>query len=129
MKSKADRSLCFRSLQELRNLESKFITTTTTLQSTLRLIDSLEMVGRTLNRRPFEALDQCLEKAHDLGTEADCKELQALAAYSLKCQAFLASVEVMQSRVGRLVELVFPRVLDIMENAAPVNQSVACGWP
>ncbi len=109
MKSKADRSLSFRSLQELRNLESKFITTTTTLRSTLRLIDSLEVLGRTLNRRQFKNLDQCLEKSHDLGVEADCKELQALAAYSLKCQAYLASVEVMQSRVGRLVKLVFPR--------------------
>lgn len=108
MKSKADRSLSFRSLQELRNLESKFITTTTTLRSTLRLIDSLEVLGRTLNRRQFKNLDQCLEKSHDL-VEADCKELQALAAYSLKCQAYLASVEVMQSRVGRLVKLVFPR--------------------
>lgn len=107
MKSKADRSLSFRSLQELRNLESKFISTKTTLRSTLKLIDSLEMVGRILNRRQSKTLDHCVERSHDLGAEADCKELQTLAAYSLKCQAYLASVEVMQSRVGRLVKLVF----------------------
>lgn len=121
MKSKADRSLSFRSLQELRNLESKFITTKTTLRSTLKLIDSLEMVGRILNRRQSKTLDHCVEKSHDLGAEADCKELQALAAYSLKCQAYLVSVEVMQSRVGRLVKLVFPEVFDIMEKPAPVD--------
>ena len=129
MKSKTDRSLSFRSLQELRDLESKFITTTITLKSTLAIIEGLETVGRTLRVCQCKALKQDSATCHCLDAEANCKELQALAAFSLKCQAYLASVEVMQSRVGRLVKLVTPRVFHVAVIVGHVNSPIACRWP
>ncbi len=114
MNSKADRSLSFRSLQDLRNLESKFITTITTLKSTLTIVASLERIGKTLNERRSKAHGQGTKTYSSLETETDCKELRALAAHSLRCQAYLASMEVMQSRVGRLVKLVTPSMFDFM---------------
>ena len=129
MKSKMDRSLSFRSLQELRDLESKFITTSTTLKSTLAIITSLETIGAILSMSQQKASMQNSATSHCPDADSSCTELRALAAYSLKCEAYLASVEVMQSRVGRLVKLVIPPKSYAAVNVAPVDYSIASGWP
>ena len=123
MKSKTDRSLSFRSLQELRDLESKFKTTSTTLKITLAIITSLETIGRALRMSQHKTPKQDSTTFHCLNAEDDCKELRALAACSSKCKAYLASVEVMRSRVGRLVKLVILPVFHAAANIAPVDQS------
>ena len=128
MKSKSDRSLSFRSLQELRNLESKFITTITALSSTLKIIASLEATGKTLMKEDLKTPKQDPAKLQGPDIEADCKELRALAACSLRCQAYLASVELMQSRVGRLVKLVRHPCLCLLMCVALLTSAIARRW-
>lgn len=103
MNSKADRSLSFRALQELRNLESKFITVTTMLKATLEILSHLEVIGGKLMQ-----IEQRENKSsHEVEDHQDTpSELRALAACSFRYQAYITSMEVMRNRVGKLVELV-----------------------
>lgn len=100
MNSKADRSLSFRTLQELRNLESKFITITTILKAALVVLTHLEAIGGKLGQRENQNQLQ-FEDPEDTPSE-----LRALAACSFRYQSYIKSMKVMQNRVGKLIELV-----------------------
>lgn len=103
MNSKADRSLSFRTLQELRNLESKLITITAILKAALAVLTHLEAIGGKFGQgRPGK--DQSPLPVED--SEDTPSELRAITACSFRYQAYITSIEVMRSRVGKLVELV-----------------------
>lgn len=102
MNSKADRSLSFRTLQELRNLESKFIATTTILKATLAVLKHLEAIGGKLGQTGTGEKQSQLQ-VEDL--EDIPSELRALTACSFRYQSYITSMEVMRNRVGKLIEL------------------------
>lgn len=103
MNSKADRSLSFRTLQELRNLESKLITITAILKAAHAVLTHLEAIGGKLGQdRPRK--NQSPLPIED--SEDNSSELRALIACSFRYQAYIASMEVMRSRVSKLVEMV-----------------------
>ena len=150
-----------KSLQELRNIEAKLTSTATILQSTLLILKSLEKLGRRLQKSQDtkRGSDGCTQPTSQVqGTcpsistsqkqtvcdeDDDCvtPEIRALYLCSLRCQSYINSVTVMQSRASKLVGLVSellstlqssilipPKLVDLLDQrsqevSAQINES------
>jgi hypothetical protein len=97
--SRADRSLNFRTLQELRNIESSLLTMMAIFKATLATLEKLQVIGNAILTK---------EMAKDVKAvpEMERKELQSLAILSQRCQSYMNSVEIMQNRAAKLIQLV-----------------------
>lgn len=61
---------------------------TTILKATLAILTRLEVIGKRLMKK------------------GKLQELRALSACSFRCQSYMTSVDVMQNRVSKLIDLV-----------------------
>lgn len=103
LNSKADRSLSFRTLQELRNFESKCIAITTILKAGLAVLTHLEAIGGKLGQTEPRA-NQGQPQVGEIDDTPS--ELHALTACLFRYQSYIASMEVMRNRVEKLIEFV-----------------------
>lgn len=80
-------------------MEAKLLMITTIMTATMTTIETLKVVCQDIDGKA---------KASDL-TSIECNlnpEVQALASLAQKCHSYKESVEVMQNRVGKLIDLV-----------------------
>jgi hypothetical protein len=88
-------------------MEAKLLMITTIMTATMRTIETLKVVCQDIDKKGVQA------ETSDL-TSIECNlnpEVQALASLAQKCHSYKDSVEVMQNRVGKLIDLVSSNVV------------------
>src|ERR1700722_5497 len=91
-------------------MEAKLLMITTIMTATMRTIETLKVVCQDIDKKGVQA------ETSDL-TSIECNlnpEVQALASLAQKCHSYKDSVEVMQNRVGKLIDLVSLNVVSPM---------------
>jgi hypothetical protein len=77
-------------------MEAKLLMITTIMTATMTTIETLKVVCQDIDRKSELTSIEC-----NLNPE-----VQALASLAQKCHSYKESVEVMQNRVGKLIDLV-----------------------
>lgn len=104
-------------------MEAKLLTITTIMTATMTTIEALKVVCQDIDQKSVQA------KTSDL-TSIECNfnpEVQALASLAQKCHSYKDSVEVMQNRVGKLIDLV-SRMWCSPNVHTLTRPEPACGW-
>ena len=101
LESVSDRSINFRALQVLRNMEAKLLMMTTVMMATTHTIEELRRVCQSISSSSRQ-----IRSTHLVVEECDSTtEERALASLLHKCRAYRDNVEVMQNRVSKLIDL------------------------
>jgi hypothetical protein len=104
-------------------MEAKLLMITTIMTATITTIEALKVVCQDIDQKSVQA------KTSDL-TSIECNlnpEVQALASLAQKCHSYKDSVEVMQNRVGKLIDLV-SRMWCSPNVHTLTRPEPACGW-
>jgi hypothetical protein len=83
-------------------MESMLLTMITIFKATIASLDQLQSIGDTIQQSERSSK----QEYQGVPSQDSCQELEALASLSQNCRSYMASVEVMQNRAAKLIDLV-----------------------
>jgi len=94
-------------------MESMFLTMTTIFKATITSLDKLQSIGDSIRQSESESESSSDQEYQVVPLQDSFQELEALATLSQNCHSYLASVEVMQNRAAKLIDLVRQRTAEL----------------
>ena len=91
-------------------MESMFLTMTTIFKATITSLGKLQSIGDSI--RQSESENSSDQEYQVVPLQDSFQELEALATLCQNCHSYLASVEVMQNRAAKLIDLVRQRTAE-----------------